>query len=292
MSKNPLFGPGGNSESFYAAGKKSTLDAPEWVSGLGLGAYEYEAGNGVTASLSTFAAIGENAKKAGVSLSIHAPYFISLSSVDPEKRLKSADYIIKSAAAIKAMGGKTIVIHAGSTAKLDRAVALDYAKEALLHALKRLDEEGLYGVTLGIETMGKVNQLGTFDEVLSMCEVDKTVAPVVDFGHMNAREMGGVFTCADDYKRIFDGISEKLGSEYAENLHCHFSKIEYTKGGEKKHLTFADETYGPDYVPLMKAIADLGVSPTIICESDGTMAEDALAMQNEYRKIVKEAGAI
>ena len=291
MNKTPLFGPGGNSKSFYDAGKKSTLEAPEWVSQMGLGAYEYEAGNGVVASEATFTAIGDKAREHGISLSIHAPYFISLSSVDPEKRLKSADYIIKSAAAIRAMGGKTVVIHAGSTAKLDRSVALEYAKEALLHAIKRLDEEGLYGVTLGIETMGKVNQLGTFDEVLAMCEVDKTVAPVVDFGHMNAREMGGVFTCADDYKRIFDTISERVGSEYAENLHCHFSKIEFTKGGEKRHLTFADEIYGPDYKPLMKAIADLGVYPTIICESDGTMAEDALVMQNAYNEYVK-AGAL
>lgn len=64
------------------------------------------------------------------------------------------------------------------------------------------------------------------------------------------------------------------------------------RAGKRSISLCLDETYGPDYVPLMKAIADLGVSPTIICESDGTMAEDALAMQNEYRKIVKEAGAI
>lgn len=281
----PLFGPGGNSNSFYDEGFKSTIQAPSWVKSKNLDAYEYEAGNGISASLETFKKIGENARENAVSLSIHAPYYISLSSVEEQKRLNSANYILKSAEAITAMGGKTIVIHAGSTAKLDRATALEYAKSSLIYAIQRLHEENLYGVTLGIETMGKVNQLGTFQEVLEICSVDKCVAPVIDFGHMNARECGGVFKTEDDYKRIFTTISDTLGAEYAENLHCHFSKIEYSKGGEKRHLTFEDEIYGPEFQPLMKAIFDLGVSPTIICESDGTMAEDAYTMKQFYNTL-------
>ena len=280
-----LFGPGGNSKSFYDEGFKSTFQAPGWVKSKGLDAYEYEGGQGIRGSAETFNKIGEEAKKNGIKLSVHAPYFISLSSVEEEKRLGSAKYIIDSARCAKALGAETIVIHAGSTAKLDRSVALEYAKAALYHAIEKLSELDLYdGVLLGIETMGKVNQLGTIDEVIEMCRVDKNVRPVVDFGHMNARELGGVFTTADDYKRIFDKIATNLCPEYADKLHCHFSKIEYTKGGEKKHLTFKDNQYGPDFEPLMKAIADLGVSPTIICESDGTMAEDALAMKTEYLK--------
>ena len=135
--------------------------------------------------------------------------------------------------------------------------------------------------------MGKVNQLGTLNEVLALCKADTTVVPVVDFGHMNAREQGGVFTNADDYKRVFDRISESCGAVVAEHLHCHFSKIEYTSGGEKRHLTFEDTVYGPDFEPLMNAIASLGVSPTIICESKGTMAEDALAMKKAYEGFLK-----
>lgn len=280
-----LFGPGGNSASFYSEGYKSTFQAPEWVKLKGLDAYEYEGGQGIRGSEETFIKIGDEAKKYGIKLSVHAPYFISLSSVEEEKRKNSSKYFIDSARCARLMRAETIVIHSGSTAKLDRNVALDYAKEALLYAIEQLHDENLYdGVLLGIETMGKVNQLGTLDEVIEMCKVDKNVRPVVDFGHMNARELGGYFKTADDYKRVFDRISTELCPEYADRLHCHFSKIEYTKGGEKKHLTFEDNQYGPDFEPLMKAIAELGVSPTIICESDGTMAEDALAMKNEYRK--------
>lgn len=282
-----LFGPGGNSESFYEKGYKATVDAPKYVHEMGLDAYEYEAGNGVTASEATFAKIGETAKKYGVHMTIHAPYYISLSSVDEEKRKKSAGYIVSSAKALSGLGGDLMVIHAGSTAKLDRTVALQYALGALEHTLGVLNDEGLYGVKLGIETMGKVNQLGTLNEVLALCKADTTVVPVVDFGHMNAREQGGVFTNADDYKRVFDRISESCGAIVAEHLHCHFSKIEYTSGGEKRHLTFEDTVYGPDFEPLMNAIASLGVSPTIICESKGTMAEDALAMKKAYEGFLK-----
>ena len=293
MAENrAMFGPGGNSESFYQQGNKSTLQAPEWVKKVGLDAYEYEAGRGVNASDETFVSLGEKAKLAGISLSIHAPYFISLSSVEPEKRTGSAKYILDSARALSLMGGKTMVIHAGSCAKLDRTDALNFAKDAIHHALNVLSENGLYGFILGIETMGKVNQLGTLDEVLEMCSVDKTVCPVIDFGHMNAREQGGVFESVDDYKRIFDIVEKRKSPEAAYNMHCHFSKIEHTKGGEKRHLTFEDTVYGPDYVPLMQAIAQIGAAPTIICESDGTQAEDALEMKNTYAKYAGDISGI
>ena len=90
------FGPGGNSEAFYHDGKKSTFQAPEWIKCIGLDAYEYEAGNGMTAGDATLKKIGDEAAKHGVLMSFHTPYFISLSGVDPEKRLKSIDYISRS----------------------------------------------------------------------------------------------------------------------------------------------------------------------------------------------------
>ena len=74
-----LFGPGGNSVSFYNDGYKSTLDAPKWLYEKGLDAYEYECGQGVRVSNETAKKFGEEAKKYGITLSVHAPYFISLS---------------------------------------------------------------------------------------------------------------------------------------------------------------------------------------------------------------------
>ncbi len=280
------FGPGGNGELFYAQGGKGTVDAPRWLSSYGLDAYEFEAGNGVSAGEATLRKIGEEAKKYNISMSLHTPYFISLSGVDPEKRLKSIDYIQKSLRAAELIYADTIVIHSGSAAKISRDEAMRLSCDTLE---KVLEAVGDTGIKLGIETMGKINQLGTLDEVLEQCKVDKShYVPVVDFGHLNARNQGGYFNTADDYRRVFDKIAVEHSYEAAKNLHCHFSKIEYTNAGEKKHLTFADSVFGPCFEPLVEAIVKEGLTPRIICESAGTQAEDTKAMKEYYEKLSEE----
>ena len=222
-------------------------------------------------------------------MSLHAPYYISLSSEFEEKRVKSLDYIAACADAGEALGARIMVVHTGSAAKISRETAMAYAADTVEKACALLADKGT-SVRMGLETMGKQNQLGTLGEVLRLCAIAPAIlAPVVDFGHLNARE-GGVLRTADDYKRIFDAISSALGGEAAETLHCHFSQIEYTKMGEKRHLTFADETFGPFFGPLAEAIVSLGVSPTIICESAGTMAEDALRMKELLYAAEQRAG--
>ena len=278
------FGPGGNSDAFRLAGYKSTLDAPKWVKSIGLDAYEYEAGNGLSASPKILEEIGKRAAENNVKMSFHTPYFISLSGVIEEKRLNSINYIRQSLDAAKLLGAGTIVVHSGSAAKITRDEAMRLAGDTLVKTLEAVDT---YGIKIGLETMGKVNQLGTLDEVLELCRIDSAFVPVVDFGHLNARDLGGVFVSADDYLRVFDKIDRALGAEVAENLHCHFSKIEWTGSGEKRHLTFTDSVYGPNFEPLVETIYKHNLSPTIICESAGTQSDDALAMKNYYQEIQK-----
>lgn len=278
------FGPGGNSDAFRLAGYKSTLDAPAWVKSIGLDAYEYEAGNGLSASPKILAEIGREAALHNIKMSFHTPYFISLSGVVEEKRLNSINYIRQSLDAAKLLGAGTIVVHSGSAAKISRDEAMRLAGDTLVKTLEAVDT---YGIKIGLETMGKINQLGTLDEVLELCRIDSAFVPVVDFGHLNARDLGGVFVSADDYLRVFDKIDRALGASVAENLHCHFSKIEWTGSGEKKHLTFEDQIYGPNFEPLIETIYKHNLSPTIICESAGTQSDDALAMKSYYQEIIK-----
>ena len=278
------FGPGGNSDAFRLAGYKSTLDAPAWVKSIGLDAYEYEAGNGLSASPKILAEIGREAALHNIKMSFHTPYFISLSGVIEEKRLNSINYIRQSLDAAKLLGAGTIVVHSGSAAKISRNEAMRLAGDTLVKTLEAVDT---YGIKIGLETMGKINQLGTLDEVLELCRIDSAFVPVVDFGHLNARDLGGAFVSADDYLRVFDKIDRALGASVAENLHCHFSKIEWTGSGEKKHLTFEDQIYGPNFEPLIETIYKHNLSPTIICESAGTQSDDALAMKSYYQEIIK-----
>ena len=276
MIQRATFGPGGNSLSFIQEGHKSTVEAPGWVARRGLDAYEYEAGRGVSAGESVLAKIGQKAREHGILMSLHAPYFISLSGADPEKRLKSIDYIQKSLWAAELLGADTIVIHCGGAAKMDRREAMELSKDTLRRVIEAVGDTPIH---LGIETMGKLNQLGTLEEVLELCAVDPHYYPVVDFGHLNARNIGGYYTDADSYRRTFDTIANAMGDDVARYLHCHFSKIEYTSAGEKRHVTFEDTVYGPAFEPLAEAIVRDGLCPRIICESDGTMAEDALTMK-------------
>ncbi|MCQ2428923.1 MAG: TIM barrel protein [Clostridia bacterium] len=279
---NPKFGPGGNGAWFKAEGGKSTLQAPGWLQSKGLDAYEFEAGRGIVTGDTVLAQIGSKAREHGILMSLHTQYFISLSSVEEEKRLKSIDYIQQSLHAAELLGADTVVIHSGSAGKISREEAMRLSCDTLAKLMECIGDTG---IRLGIETMGKQNQLGTLDEVIEQCKVDPHFHPVVDFGHLNARACGGEFPDCDSYRRVFDRVASALGDGYARTMHCHFSKIEYTGAGEKKHLTFADETFGPAFEPLMEAIVKDDLSPRIICESDDTMAEDALAMKQYWKSI-------
>lgn len=281
------FGPAGNSESFAAQGYKKSIQIPEYVAKMGLNAYEYQCGRGVKISEAAAREIAAEAKAKGIAMSLHSPYYISLSSVEEEKRLGSVNYILQSAHAVNWLGGERVVVHSGSCSKISREQALQYAKQTLKLASKALDDEGLSHIRLCPETMGKVNQLGTLEEVVELCKVDERFIPCIDFGHLNARTFGGLKSF-EDFKYIFDYIENHLGIDRLRQYHAHFSKIEYTeKGGEKCHLTFADTVYGPDFEPVAELTAKKNCSPTIICESAGTQAEDALTMMKIYTQAVK-----
>ena len=278
------FGPAGNSESFTQMGYKTSSQVPEYLEKMGLNAFEYQCGRGVRISAASAAQLGEEARQRDIALSLHAPYYISLSSTEEEKRLGSIRYILESARAVQDMGGQRVVVHSGSCGKMTRAQALELALDTMKKAIAALDENGYGEVILCPETMGKVGQLGTLEEVLALCQLDERMLPCIDFGHLNARTFGGV-KGGEDYRAILDAVENAIGIDRARIFHSHFSKIEYTlKGGEKAHLTFADTVYGPEFEPLANLIVQRGYQPVFICESAGTQAEDAAQMRQIYRQ--------
>ena len=280
------FGPAGNSDSFSLK-YKSTVSAPQFLSEMGLDHYEYQCGRGVKVNDKTAFAIRDKAMEYGISISLHAPYFISLSSLEEEKRDNSVNYILQSCDAVSRLGGSRIVIHSGSCSKISRSDALELAKNTLMKARKAAIEQGFADVIFCPETMGKVNQLGNLYEVLELCKLDDSFIPCIDFGHLNAREFGYIKGKAE-YESILEKIENELGSDRLKVFHSHFSKIMFTEpGGEKKHLTFDDnQGFGPDFEPLMELVAKKNLTPTFVCESAGTQAEDALTMKNYYLSVM------
>ena len=283
----PRFGTAGLSDSARAQKVSSPEQIAAYTAGFGLNAFEYQCGRGVRISAERAAALGKACAEKDIALSVHAPYYISMSSLEEEKRLRSVDYLLESCAAVKAMGGRRVIFHAGSCGKQSREEALEKALDTMRRAVDAVDAAGFGDCVLCPETMGKVNQLGTLDEVLALCAVDVRITPCIDFGHLYARSLGTELLDEPGYAALLDRMEEVLGDERAMRFHAHFSSIAYTKGGEKCHLTFADGDFGPPHEPLLTLLHKRGLSPTIICESAGTQAEDAAELARAYGALAR-----
>ncbi len=274
------FGPAGNSDTFAQEGHKSTVDTPAWLAAKGLNAFEYQCGRGVNIGQATAEKIGAQAKLHGIAMSLHAPYYINLSNAEPERIEKNIGYVLASCQAATWMGATRIVVHTGGLGKLAREVAMENTRTNVKAILQAVEQAG-YAQTICLETMGKLNVIGTADEILSLVAMDDRLLPCIDFGHLNCRTGGGMNSTAD-FATLLDDMERCIGKARTQCFHAHFSKIEYTVKGEVKHLTFADTVYGPEFAPLAQLIAERGLTPTIICESAGTQAEDAMRMMDMH----------
>lgn len=278
------FGVAGNSQSFYDAGFSRTIDAAKWCSDIGIELFEYSFGRGVNMLKEKAVEIGEKFKEFNISLSIHSPYYINMANTDPEMIEKSYDYIKSSMIIAKHMQANRVVVHPASQGKLTREQANTIMLNNIKNLSDRLDEEFPENILICWETMGKVSQMGTVDEIVKICSLNNRFYPCVDFGHINAREQG-ILNKAENYNTIIDKLKNNLENKKFLNMHVHFSKIQFSDMGELRHLTFSDNLYGPSFEPLAELLYKYSMEPFIICESDGTQAEDALKMKEIYYSI-------
>lgn len=275
------FGPSGNSESFFAEGHAHTEEAAEYVRARDLDCFEYSFGRGVRMTGEKAASIGAAFAKEGVELSVHAPYFINFANPDPEMVEKSFGYVLDSGRMLRLMGGKRCVFHPAAQGKDTRETAFSRTADRIKELRDLIYRNGMQDLMFCPETMGKIAQIGTVEEITALCEIDPVFTPCVDFGHVNARGQG-CLRGKEDYRRLLEGMAERLGFERIRNLHVHFSKIMYGAKGEIKHLTFEDEVYGPRFEPLAEVLAEMKLEPYIVSESAGTQAEDAAEMKRMY----------
>ena len=278
------FGPAGNSDSFYAQGLSGTENTATWLKDRNLDSFEYSFGRGINMGDAKAVQIRETFKSNEIEISFHAPYYINFCNENAEEILKSCQYIIDSVKMCLKIGGRRVVFHTGAIQKDDRAKACSRTFRNLEILIKMLDEQNLKDIYICPETMGKINQMGTLEEVIEICKMDGRFIPCIDFGHLNAREKGSLKTVKD-----FDCVIEKMLKEIpqkAKIFHAHFSKIQYGEQGEIKHLTFEDNFYGPDPELLIQSFKNFDVAPYVICESKGTQAEDAMFLKSLYFKKV------
>lgn len=278
------FGPSGNCESFYAAGYERTEESAVFVREHGLDCFEYSFGRGVRMSEAKAISIGDAFRENGVEISVHAPYFVNFGNPDDEMAAKSCGYILDSAKMLNLMGGRRVVFHPAAQGKESRESVFSRTLDRVKTLRDYIYINNLQELVFCPETMGKAGQIGTIEEIISLCEVDPIFTPCVDFGHVNAREQGCLKT-AEDYRIRLEAMIERLGYERMKHFHVHFSKIQYGAKGEIRHLTFADEVFGPEFEPLAEVLHELKLEPYVVSESAGTQTEDAMTMKRIYEQI-------
>ncbi len=279
MSRGLRVGPAGNSEIFYEQGYKSTADAFAWQRRFfGLDAFEVPFGRGISMSMETAAMLGCAAREADVEVSAHAPYYVNLANPDEALAAASARYLTDSARLTKEMGGTRLVVHVGSPKGGEREDALERCAGRLLAVRDTLERENLGDIRLCLETMGRPSVLGTLEEVLYLVRLHRSFLPCLDFAHLHAAQ-GGMLNTEDDFARVLDRVEAALGATRAQEAHIHFSRIEFGPKGEIRHRVFADDGFGPDFTLLAPLLAARGYAGTLICESRGTMAQDAAQMK-------------
>jgi len=285
MTEHTRFGPAGVPPMFRLLGAKMP-DVPKLLHEEGLDAFEYQAvqwGQKLQMKQADAEKLGEEARKNDVRLSMHGSYFVNLAGkrdvVEASKRR-----LIACATAADWMGAYVMVFHTGFYGRFEK----DFAFKTCLDALKEVSAEmrsrGLK-VKLGPETMGRKFQVGTLDEILTICQEVEGTQLVIDWGHLHALHQG-TLKKTEDFKAVAEKVEQKLGIEALKSMHCHFSKIEFTSQGEKRHHSLDEERYGPDFRMLAEVIVDFQMHPTMICESP-LLDIDARKMQDIMKQVLE-----
>lgn len=267
MADRPRFGPAGVPSGFKML-KRPVFEVPKYLHDEGLDAFEYQAVRwGPKPQMKKDAAekLGINAKQHDVWLTVHGSYFVNFCG-DEETIMKSKERLLACARAADWMSAHVVVFHPGFYGKRSPQEALELCVKAMSEVVESMRSLQIASVHLGPETTGKGSQLGSLDEVLTLCERVELTEPVIDWAHIHARE-GGKMKTADDFRKALDIIEKRLGTEAMKNLHCHYTLVEFTAKGEKRHHIMDEVEYGPSFEPLATLIAELGLTPVIISES-------------------------
>jgi len=277
MKHNVIFGPAGRPIDYKGAAYK----ASSYIADLGLLAYEYQAGRGMRIGEASSKILKKDSKKNNILVSLHAPYYINLSAVDEKKLDMSVGTLLKAAQVGQWMGAYRIVFHPGYYSKNESKDALAISYGAIATLLEKLEEESLEDVTFAPETTGKRSQLGNIDEIIEMCSSFDNFEPTIDFAHIHARGRGYIQK-KEDYNCIFSKLENNLDID---RLHCHFTPIEYTTSGERKHHTLEEPEYGPNEKWLLESFIENDWKATIICESP-LLDKDALKLKDIYESLL------
>lgn len=234
---------------------------------LGLDALEVEFTHSVHMDNAKAKLAGEAAKKIKLDLSVHAPYYINLASEEKAKITASKKRILDSCERAHYLGAKYVVFHAGFYGKKEKEDVYSMISNGIDDMQKTIKAKK-WKVVLAPETTGKHSQFCGLDTLLRLRK-DVKCSLCVDFAHLKARTQG---------KMAYDEMLDKLKG--IKHIHAHFSGIEWTPKGERRHLL----TQAKDIKELLNSLLKYKADVTIINESPDPIG-DALKMKNILEKM-------
>ena len=275
-----LFGTGGAPHSSKTL---TTLDGIRRIAELRLGCMELEFVQGVRMGEAGARLVAETAAKEVVKLSAHAPYYINFNAHEPEKLTASQERLLQTARIASICGAQSVVVHTAFYLGDPPETAYETVKKYLKEVMDKLKKEN-NRLTIRPELMGKPSQFGTLEEILQLSTEIEGIAPCIDFAHWHARS--GAFNSYQEFTALLAQVKDTLGRTTLDDMHIHFSGINYGAKGEKNHLNFAEADL--NYKELLQALKDYDVKGLVICESPN-LEEDAQLLQETYRKLEKAA---
>jgi deoxyribonuclease-4 len=243
---------------------------------LGLDCLEVEFVKGVRMGLDTAKKIREEADKLGVVLTVHAPYWVNLNSVEEGKRLASQERLLHSTRVASVLGARSVAFHCGFYGRSSPEETFAAICEALREVVSILRSERT-PVLLRPETLGKRTQFGSLEEVLFLCRELEGLKPCIDFSHLYARE--GRANSYGHFHRIFTKIAKKLGGDALKDMHIHISGVLFNEHGEIRHLNLLESDFR--YDDWIQALQHFDVGGVVICESP-RQESDALMLRRLY----------
>ncbi|MEM2138835.1 MAG: TIM barrel protein [Candidatus Woesearchaeota archaeon] len=260
--------------------KKDTIGGIERVRELNLDAMELEFVHSINISKEKAPEVRKTINEKNVLLTCHAPYFINLNAVEPEKKHASINRILKSAEILSLANGYSVCFHPGFYLNMEKEKVFETIKENIKKIRKEMDENN-YDVYLRPETTGKETQFGDLIELLKISQEVNGVMPVIDFSHLHART-NGKYNTYEEFKEILENVEKYLGKEGLNNMHIHLSGINYGEKGEKNHLVLEESDL--NYKELIKTWKEFKIKGVVISESPN-IEEDALLMKKTYENL-------
>lgn len=257
-----------------------------WLTEKGLNGIEIQCTYGFKMSDDNKKLYRERAKN-GFFLSIHAPYYINLGSLNNKVVGRSKSNMKEGIELAKSIGVNRIIFHPGGgheNTENGRKIAIKQIIDAINEFTSEID---MGDVRLYPEIGGKIASLGSLDEIIEICKKCKYCYPCIDIAHLHAREIGSI-TSKEILKSKLQKIKDEIPDKFKE-IHFHAYTINYGDKGEIKHLYFGDKMPDgseglPNLDDFISVIKEMNIDPWVISEALDSQELGAKYMHDLYVK--------